>query len=739
MNKTLTRVKVEKKGSLSPIEQFRGLQAYRSLLRQARAEVNLDDLHSSNGNSIYRFQVKVGVFPGKDKDKMGILRFTFSPPKLDEEKFQKIYLLWLDHMAFRLNQPLHEARRGCPRPARGYSSFMSSKSSVALFTLKVIPVLMKNGKECKIILPIPPIIPDKYKDMVETHNRMAFSKLRIDLGSPIIIPPKSTNKEALNKILNKFFKEEKKEEDETEKNRKTDFVKDLYKSEEFENHYVQKNLMRLFTSVSTENSNQSLVPKEFKKHLVNQKWIAKGNAYSYSIMPARQDQVSSTSAKSVSSMETAFSLAATALTKGAKGGGDFASFDRVAAAVEALETNPIVVGFASRDSSSAKQAKFCEQSYSKMPRVCKLDESGQQQLPQIGWVFGPRARLNPATREIQLIHSPEHHNVAADLSIPGWCPGVRITVQKAWIGNWKNSGAMIREVEKTDHGGVIDEFWRPLPQRTADWDSLTNHLSKKIYGNSQELLDIREVEPYYLTACEDKVTLKILGSNIWRGTRVFLAGTEGENLHVLPDMEGVKVTFNIAQMLNTKNTLNDIGGFEQHIPLTVWSQNGSDTLAIPFNGVRSIDEKGKAICKSTFSLAATTREDHLAIVRTSPIRIPACGDVNIVVQLFHIDPKIGELKKGNPELEKIKFFIDGIKGDLINENLIYENKGDENEKFTSTGIFQVKFDAKKILANQPNRTGTLTVTDDKNVASSPLSLVSCKKKDTTTAGKNPAS
>jgi hypothetical protein len=125
----------------SPQELFRDRQAYREELRAALAAVNLDDLHDYNGNSLYRLQFRATVAPGEHKNKWGVARLTVLPPKLEENELRELYLTWLSHTTYRLNQ----VSRGKLFTDPGYQALGDSS---ALFSTIVYPFFEKKGDSC---------------------------------------------------------------------------------------------------------------------------------------------------------------------------------------------------------------------------------------------------------------------------------------------------------------------------------------------------------------------------------------------------------------------------------------------------------------------------------------------------------------------------------------------------------------------------------------------------------------
>ncbi len=89
----------------TPREDFRDRQAYRAELRNALAEVELDDAHDLGQNSLYRLQFHATVLPGAHQRQMGVARLTLEPPELSQDDVLELYKTWLGHVTYRLNQP----------------------------------------------------------------------------------------------------------------------------------------------------------------------------------------------------------------------------------------------------------------------------------------------------------------------------------------------------------------------------------------------------------------------------------------------------------------------------------------------------------------------------------------------------------------------------------------------------------------------------------------------------------
>ena len=137
-------------------------------------------------------------------------------------------------------------------------------------------------------------------------------------------------------------------------------------------------------------------------------------------------------------------------------------------------------------------------------------------------MFGPKVQLNPENSELRLVHGFAAHEVSADLSIPGWWPHVRTVLETAWIGNLHNTGRPIRLEDEAGQGFIANDFTITLPINAADLDGLTAYLARNTVGALLPVIDIRHVEPFWLSACTEEVEILVKGANVWRSTRAYL-------------------------------------------------------------------------------------------------------------------------------------------------------------------------------------------------------------------------
>ena len=426
---------------------------------------------------------------------------------------------------------------------------------------------------------------------------------------------------------------------------------------------------------------------------------AEGSAYAYTSSPLEKSQRISTNAQAARSLEMALSVAASLPTQGLSGGLDLGYVRESAGIAEAFESQPIVVGFAERRATIEREVKGTGDP------VYQSDH----QAPQIGWVFGPKVRMNPEKSELKLIHGFATHEVSGDLSIPGWWPHVDVILETAWIGNLHNSGRPIRLEDEAGQGFHRERFKVALPLNAADLDGLTEFIAQKVAGTSLPFIAIRHVEPFFISACSSKVELLVRGANVWRSARAFLGGMEADEISILPDMEGIVATFDLDKLFGSSNQSLEGLGLEQGVRLTVWTRNGSDDVSMRLLGNRTPGTGGKAgTCLARTTVAPATQPERFEIVDVSPPQICAkWTEANFVVKTVNSTENVSA---------------------IFGKSLI---KG-----LPRSRVYTLTFDGGPFAVG--GRQLPLTMTNDKDVSTVPIRVVDCEKKASIPAPKEPA-
>ena len=557
--------------------------AYRAELRQRLNAINLDDLHDYDGNALYRLQFRATVMPGQYKDKFGIARLTFHPPLLKKEEINQLYRTWLNHLALRLNQPLPEVRKTCPKPVAA----LLRLEQAGLFEILQIRI-----EPCTIYVPIPSGLwtqvpaPNSSFDQLTKQLDAETEKARIVKNViPILEIIRDANQE--NKVSDE----------------------------------IQKGIDKI-RKVSSAGATLVEAPQLFLEILAdpNAELRARGEAYLYATSPLEKSQRMSTHAQVARSAELALSIAANLVTQGISGKGDSDWIRESTGIVEGFENQPIVVGFADRLALSEQEVIGADPSSLSQKSDPQPPPRAAYQAPQAGWVFGPAVHLDPKNKTLQLVQRFASHEVSADLSVPGWWPYVQTTLETVWVGNLHKTGRPIRM--EANQGFRKEEFRIYLPLNTADLDGLSAIIARKTVGTYLPTMAIQNVDPFFISACSKQVDLLIKGVNVWRGTRVFLGGIEADNIAILPDMEGIAARFDLDKLFAIKNEALTGLGLDQGVPLVVWTRNGSD-----IHTLRLIGNRTPAGCIGRTTVSPATSLNRFEIVDISPAQI--CANANV--------------------------------------------------------------------------------------------------------------
>ncbi len=255
-----------------------------------------------------------------------------------------------------------------------------------------------------------------------------------------------------------------------------------------------------------------------------------------------------------------------------------AQLDYAAGQAEAMDRNPVVVGFADREADWTGN------------RLGKAVPPGSRGIwPRFGWVFGPRAHIEHSgrTSDLKLRQTVVNHAVTADLSVPGWWPWIGLEVETAWIANWHDDCCgeepdvlWTYDEEDPSARSRLRTVAVRLPLNRADLDGLSDIVLQET-GRAARGARIEQVIPASVPACSGKTTFLIYGRDMWRSTDAFLSGLpmEAEGARVLPDMEGIAVTFDINKI--------SLPRASEDVVLTVATRNGTDESTVKIKGLNT--------------------------------------------------------------------------------------------------------------------------------------------------------
>lgn len=312
-----------------------------------------------------------------------------------------------------------------------------------------------------------------------------------------------------------------------------------------------------------------------------------GEARSYSTTPRVRSQRVSTISSAVDAFELGLSLAAKAPSVGLRGDAGVGLARTAAGKVQAREQVPLVVGFAAaHDIDSSQNAKF-------------------------GWVFGPRTIVDAENKALKLKQQVTTHDVTADISMPGWWPYAKAVLKTSWISNEWKTGELEPKKAKTKHLDI------KLTQTRADLDGLTDYIAQMTVGKSLQTTQISSVHPESISLCRNSTRLVLHGSNLWRGTQIFLDGIRANTgtIQVLPDMEGIEAEFDTTSLHYRSN------GADQ-VPLMVWTRDGFAVYSIDISG-----EYKDGQCTDNPPQKTTT--PNVQLVSLVPDKLSSCLAENI--------------------------------------------------------------------------------------------------------------
>ncbi len=273
----------------------------------------------------------------------------------------------------------------------------------------------------------------------------------------------------------------------------------------------------------------------------------------YAISPREITQRISTAARAAQAFDLAASISASIPSTGlglGVGGGVSRS---VGGKLDALERNPLAVGYVLPDcymetvqvSGEATVESDGAGDESERRETTETVCRSSEKSAEFGWLLGPKLKPDPENEDIAFAHSFTYRDLGVDVSIPSWWPYVTIKVATAWAPNWEQRPGRV----------IVDESSRslqqvvtvPLQKNSADLDALTELLQRKLVGINRRPLIVSGVVPDKVSVCGGETTLLIRGAGIWRATDENLDGVpvKAGSTKVLPDMSGISVVFNM--------------------------------------------------------------------------------------------------------------------------------------------------------------------------------------------------
>ena len=542
----------------SPEESFADEDAYRSLLRHRRNEIALDDTHDVGGNTLYRLQFTTTVLPGKTKNKFGVLDFGVVASRTSDQAIRQLYHDWLVALTLRgfyieLDKQLQPAWE------------VTHRILVKRRLVSVVPFYAKlEDDDIYTVFPLF-VHPEDYDKLSMVVNfdrgeRFDSSELfkEVDKWAKSLVKDQSylTKAEVLCKNystllpsirLERTFRAYFLELSSLRDHYNLKFVTPL---EPLQSFFSNVSLLKPYChSTLTEDPPRSFVIEVAEK--VDDGYAWRGEVFTYQVQPDQRVQRMSTLASAINSMQAALLLGAAVPASGIGLNAGIGASRSVVGVAEAIERTPLIVGY----TDSGKKKRF-------------------------GFLFGPRVIIDPSSNKLEYRHIPASYPVYADVSVPSWWPDFDLETRSVWAGNWHDTEQVLLRSEVTPRRMKV----RLRPKR-SDIYELTPFLLQSQFLGLEDVPTIESVYPSTVSACDPEIQFVVQGSDLWRGAQAYLRGTRHKSLAVLPDMNGVVVTFNMSELPRLPGRVVSDGNGSWTDRLLIWTNHGQAQSITGENGI----------------------------------------------------------------------------------------------------------------------------------------------------------
>ena len=525
----------------SPEEHFEDLNAYRTRLRHRQNEVRLDDAHDANGHTLYRLQFTATVLPGKIKEKYAVLDMEIKPTKVSEKQISELYENWLVQLAHRHYRFSISYAAG-ERSLEYYdwmtrSTQLVSSGVVGRFVDRI--KLKDSNEEIPIFIYTYPCDNELISSTMKSNPKSYFTTTTKKIESP------SVNSVRTFLMLVK---------DDGGDWRLTPF--DVGERLRLIDKRLKPPIDSLGSTfiyntqkIASARAEPCRVPEEFKKKVTNNGYWA-GTARTYQVQPTGRVQRISSIASAANSMQVAFSLAALLPTSGISLDTGFAAAKTAVGMAEAIERTPLVIGYVDR-------------------QKIVSDSSKKPVNARFGYIFGPKVVLNTEANQLEYQHPAKSHAVFADITVPAWWESIDLDVHSVWAENWHESTKVLNSSSSDS---------RQIRVRLRPGISKSNSLTNFILGTNPDKPRITNVYPSKVSACQspgsnNDIVFTVEGINLWREPRAYLRGQRHKSIRVLPDMGGLEVVFNLANLPVNPDR-------EPEDKITIWTGLGPDSISV---------------------------------------------------------------------------------------------------------------------------------------------------------------
>jgi hypothetical protein len=260
-------------------------------------------------------------------------------------------------------------------------------------------------------------------------------------------------------------------------------------------------------------------------------------------------------------------------------------------ATQALDASRLRLQAGGAISGNASLGSKAEEDWNDVRKlVIGFGKQANSTIPTFGWMIRPQEHVgsgqNYRQRASQL-------SLTALISLPAWWDEVTVRIKREWAPesqdletgskNPKTNGG---QDPKPTGGGQDSEYTIELP---VNFETIDAALFEK--NNRSPGIEEWAAQPVELRVCDQKAALIIPGRRLWRSTIVTLGSQKANEIYVLPDMNGIIATFAKIEIPSSLPEQKD-GMEDFHVPITVWTSQGSVTLPL-LATIHKNDREGK--------------------------------------------------------------------------------------------------------------------------------------------------
>lgn len=612
-------------GLEDPRSDLEDRQGYRRDIRALLSAAQLDDAHDRAGNALFRLQFQVTVLPPNDESSQwGAAKLQVKAPQLTASYIESMYFQWLGHISGQLTESaLLLSARGVEAEERANDYARYINDFARLGYLRVIDVfqdptsghlyclnrdagstvaLKELSSRYQVTRPwsgtfaVPP-------NLMPVSECTTYTGINTNLTMPMTA---TVAQQIINWVPQRYVPSTTRREGDRLSSLQ---YRDPPRPSQLEAASTGATRRwhvptKFCEAVVATDARKSCAQEAFQQLAPDKTLAAAAGSVpgsstasaikSYSVLPAQLSQRVGVTSEASQSLQVALAVAAQ-MSTAKVGDASFGYLQQSNARGQAINRQPVVVGFAGSDA-GAHEGFF-------------------------GWLFGPEFSTDDPQR-LKLRQNVRNYGVTADVSIPGWWPYVGVESRSVWVSNWSEGSFLKMDRDSSAQTTSMKQV--SLPDSIEMYEALTSHIAA--IGSSQDARTyLLDVSPNLIPACSSSITLRLDGVRIWRADAVFLGGVKASSVNVLPDMRSIAATFNLDDVYGK---LVQSGSLIQAVPISVITDHRAQSLYVWLAGRRQSANGVVSACSSPVAVASNVRDVIATVTSVTPTEV--CTDATSV-------------------------------------------------------------------------------------------------------------